>query len=767
MAGTKKVTVELRGKETVSDASRQATRSIDNLSERGRSFGETWMGVVTGVNQALELMGKAIRLAGQAYDAAKFGAQAEQVSQAFQSMADQAGTSSRRMIESMQEASAGTIAELDLISSANRAMLFDIPIDKFDELMRVARASATATGASVQQMFDDIVTGIARGSPMILDNLGLTIKIGEATEAYAEQLGKTATELTAAERQQALLNEVLSSGEDLMNRVGDAADELTDLEKYQQLESAWTDLKTNLSGLLNNVMSPLVTASTRFLENLNESFRQLQDFNALDTVVNRNAPTIEAAVRSGLSPQLYESAMAAQQRRLDELHEEFDYFRQRRRMAVEDNPALAPAYTQEFNRRLNQIAEEERLMDELVRELRASREAQQEANRQRETGSAPSTGTGSTPSGGAEKSLSDAIDAMAAPLRALQPLSTEVEGSFAMFVNMLDYSSTRLRNQAFTANEWMDSFDTTVAEMLGETKVANDRFKKALDDTAEAAEGVASQLNQVGEEFTEFSSNMDRGTAGARYDGGWEWSTTLGSDLLAIIGPALQQVANQFGVISAALDPIARILDGFMSIVGPLVEGYLAPIVGYMVQFGKVIGSILLPLMEITAGAFKVLAELFVWGYNKVFRHVFNVLIIAANALQNVFWVFAQALTRVVNGLIDIYNAIRRKKKEIGHVSNPMGSEPRGITEGTLGEITVNDLTDFGLTYGDGSDNTQVYRPPDIHIYQTFEGPVIGTAGMAEVGEFIGRALIDYTGIGGRLIFEDASGNQSTVGVVG
>jgi hypothetical protein len=82
--------------------------------------------------------------------------------------------------------------------SANKAMSLGVAdsTDEFTTLMEIARVKAKNMGLSTTQAFNDIVTGLGRSSPLILDNLGITINATEAQEEYAKALGKTASELT-------------------------------------------------------------------------------------------------------------------------------------------------------------------------------------------------------------------------------------------------------------------------------------------------------------------------------------------------------------------------------------------------------------------------------------------------------------------------------------------------------------------------------------------------------------------------------------------
>ena len=89
---------------------------------------------------------------------------------------------------------------------------------------------------------------------MILDNLGLTIKVGAANEAYAKILGKTVDQLTAEEQKQALLNDVLRAGNVLIDQVGGTTDSATD--SYDQMtvavEEASQAIKRSSSPLLRH-----------------------------------------------------------------------------------------------------------------------------------------------------------------------------------------------------------------------------------------------------------------------------------------------------------------------------------------------------------------------------------------------------------------------------------------------------------------------------------------------------------------------------------
>lgn len=270
------VVVNIGAKQQVSEASKTAQSSIKQLGEAGTQAANkmklSWTDLAAKfylVEQALGVLNKGMQLA-------QASANFNQINNAFKNMSDVAGVSSKKVLDSISAAAGGTISKLDLVTSAARANLFKIPVEQMDDLMKVARASAIATGESVGKMFDDIVTGISRGSPMILDNLGLTIKISEANENYAASIGKSVSELTAQETKMALLNDVLRAGNEIITKVGDSTTKLTDAQKFQKMKAQVDDVKIAFGQLLvplvgsSNIMSDALTKITDFLTNNRE-----------------------------------------------------------------------------------------------------------------------------------------------------------------------------------------------------------------------------------------------------------------------------------------------------------------------------------------------------------------------------------------------------------------------------------------------------------------------------------------------------------------
>ena len=135
----------------------------------------------------------------------------EPLQRSFERLSESANISSKEMLDAMRKASKWTVADTKLMASANTALSLNVvqSADDMATLMEIARVKWQAMWRSMEEALDDIVRWLWRASPMILDNLWIVINQTEAQEEYAKSLWKTASELTDAEKKQALVNAVV------------------------------------------------------------------------------------------------------------------------------------------------------------------------------------------------------------------------------------------------------------------------------------------------------------------------------------------------------------------------------------------------------------------------------------------------------------------------------------------------------------------------------------------------------------------------------
>jgi hypothetical protein len=165
---------------------------------------------------------------------------AAKLNQGMESMERRFGISSDKVLKKLREVAKGTIADTDLIAAANRAMTLGVTkdLDKLAEALEVARGSAKTMGIDATQAFNDLITGIGRKSPLILDNLGLIVKGFEAQSKASGGTG-SATEL---------LNKVLEENLNISRKVN--VSQLSMAERFEIMDTRAKNLKITIGQAL-------------------------------------------------------------------------------------------------------------------------------------------------------------------------------------------------------------------------------------------------------------------------------------------------------------------------------------------------------------------------------------------------------------------------------------------------------------------------------------------------------------------------------------
>lgn len=192
------------------------------------------------------------------------------LAESFDRLSASVGMSSEVLLKDLRIASAGTVADFDLIRRANMALVgatgeFGKQFGKnLPKLLEAARAAAKATGQDVDFLFNSLVTGIKRASPLLIDNTGIVLKVGAANEALAKSLGKSVEQLTAEEKQIAVLNATLESGQKLIDSLGGAAE--TNAEKLSRSNAIITNSFDALAVAVQPAFGMVLDVVNRVLE---------------------------------------------------------------------------------------------------------------------------------------------------------------------------------------------------------------------------------------------------------------------------------------------------------------------------------------------------------------------------------------------------------------------------------------------------------------------------------------------------------------------
>ena len=244
------IDIAIRAKNEASGAIRQVSADLGNLDDAaagvGGGFGDLG-NLLTGglIAGGLTMIAdRAINAASAIYDLAKSAQAFDTLKSSFNDLAASAGESGDAMLAALRGASQGMIADQDLILAANRAMMLGVAQNsqQMVELLQVATVRGKAMGMSATDAFNDLVTGLGRMSPLILDNLGIVTGGEKVFEDYAKSLGTTSAALTDAQKKQALFAKVVAESQDLLSKP-------MDVNPFAKMDAQIANLKIKMGEL--------------------------------------------------------------------------------------------------------------------------------------------------------------------------------------------------------------------------------------------------------------------------------------------------------------------------------------------------------------------------------------------------------------------------------------------------------------------------------------------------------------------------------------
>jgi len=232
----------------------------------------------------------------------------EDLTVAFENLAG--GTKQAAMMqEELNRAFKGTIEQSKMLEQANNAMLLGVAKNSKEMafLAMAGRRLAKAVGKDAAYGFESLVTGIGRQSRMMLDNLGIVVKTEVAYAAYAAELGKTAAELTDAEKKQAFMNATMDATREKLSRLGIDTETLN--EKWAKFKTTWAniftavgsgiasvaetfhDLVRDVSRGIRDVFSPGATAAIRAAQEaiIEQESQQIKNEQELAAIIAERA----------------------------------------------------------------------------------------------------------------------------------------------------------------------------------------------------------------------------------------------------------------------------------------------------------------------------------------------------------------------------------------------------------------------------------------------------------------------------------------------
>lgn len=169
---------------------------------------------------------------------------------------DQLGANSGRALGSLakklSDASEGAISLRDSMESVAKASSAGLNDSQIQKLGDSAKKAAQALGLSMPDALGRLTRGISKLEPELLDELGIFVRIDDATRKYALSIGKSSASLSDFERRQAFANAVLTQAQEKFGAIQ------IDVNPYAKLLASFQNISFAGLELVNKVLGPLV-----------------------------------------------------------------------------------------------------------------------------------------------------------------------------------------------------------------------------------------------------------------------------------------------------------------------------------------------------------------------------------------------------------------------------------------------------------------------------------------------------------------------------
>jgi len=162
-------------------------------------------------------------------------------------------------------------------------------------LAEVAKGASLALGRDMADAMDRLIRGAAKLEPEILDELGIMVRLDEASENYARTLKKNVNELTQFEKRMAFTNAIIEQGKQKFDGISDSIE----ASAFSQLAASLQDVAKTGIGALNKVLGPMA----EFLA---------ENTLALGALVTLYAGSVAGSIMGGITSMAAASAEGAQ-----------------------------------------------------------------------------------------------------------------------------------------------------------------------------------------------------------------------------------------------------------------------------------------------------------------------------------------------------------------------------------------------------------------------------------------------------------------------
>ena len=195
-----------------------ASKAADRYSKRNKgvagatsnstkSFSKMTTGITGGLVPAYATLAANVFALSAAFNFFKRAADVKLLEDSQIRYAQSTGIALQSITQGLRQASGGMLGFREAAEAAAIGVAKGFSPKQMEDLAAGAKRASQALGRDFGDSFDRLVRGASKAEPELLDELGITLKLADATARYAKTLGVQEKALTASQRSQAVLVE--------------------------------------------------------------------------------------------------------------------------------------------------------------------------------------------------------------------------------------------------------------------------------------------------------------------------------------------------------------------------------------------------------------------------------------------------------------------------------------------------------------------------------------------------------------------------------
>ena len=172
------------------------------------------------------------------------------------------GVAMRTLTNDIIAATDAQISFQDAASAGAIGVAAGLSGEQLTGLGKAAKDASAILGRDVTDSFNRLVRGVTKAEPELLDELGIILRLKDASEAYATALDLNANDLTQFQKTQAVTADVLAQAESKYSRIIAIVD--PGVNKFAQLGKAFDDIVNKIKEFAATLAGPLANLLIEF-----------------------------------------------------------------------------------------------------------------------------------------------------------------------------------------------------------------------------------------------------------------------------------------------------------------------------------------------------------------------------------------------------------------------------------------------------------------------------------------------------------------------